>query len=120
MARSARVISIVGWVAVVWIFLRVASGGGTLRGVGYVLGTEPLGLVVLIVTSLIVAVVAIVAQVADVSWASPLSTAGAAIALITSMVLVLGEHDSAWVAGLASGMVLVVGIVRGRARSRHG
>ena len=117
MARFARVISIVGWVTVTGVLVRVTSGGGTLRGVRYVLGTEQLGVVVLIVTSLVVAIAAILALVRDVSWAWRFSTAGASIALITSIVLALGGHDSAWVAGIGAGLVLGVGIVRGQARS---
>ena len=118
MALSARVISIIGWVTVAGVLVRVTSGGGTLRGVGYVLGTEQLGVVVLIVTSLIVAIVAIAAWVGDRSWAWRFSSSGACIALLTSLVLALDGHASAWVAGLASSLVLAVGIIRGRAGSR--
>lgn len=112
-------ISIVGWVAVAGILVRVASGGGTLRGIGYVLTTEQLSVVVLIVASLSVAIVAIFAQARDLSSAWPFSNAGAAIALVTSLVLAIGGHDSAWVAGLASSLLLVTGIIAGRAL-RHG
>ena len=99
-------ISIIGWVAIAGILVRLTSGGGTLRGVGYVLGTEQLGVVVLIVTSLTVAIGAIVGLVGDVRWAWRFSSAGASIALITSLILVLDGHASAWVAGLASSLVL--------------
>jgi hypothetical protein len=117
LGRFARRIAILGWVAVVAIFARVASGGGTLRGVGYVMSTEEPGVVALVSVSLAVAIVAIVALLREASWAWRTSRAGAIVALATSLVLAIDGHDSALVAGLVSSVLLTVGILRGRLSS---
>jgi hypothetical protein len=114
MAVPARILSIAAWCVVAAVLLRVVSGGGTLRGVGHVLGTEPPLVVALIGASLIVASVSIVAQIRNVSWASPFSWISAAIALATSLVLDRGGHESAIVAAAASGLVLVADLSRSR------
>jgi hypothetical protein len=95
----------------------VASGGGTLRGVGYVISTEGPGVVALVSMSLAVAIVAIVALLLEASWAWRLSKAGAIVALATSLVLTIDGHDSGLVAGLVSSILLMLGIVRGRLTS---
>ena len=115
-ARMARVIAVVGWVVFGGVLLRVASGGGTLRGVGFVLGTESPLVVVLLAASLISGSLAIFALVRDMPSAWTISSAGAGIALATSGLLGLGGHRSALLAALASGVVLLVGIVVGRSR----
>lgn len=115
-ARIGRIIVVVGWVVFAGIVVRVASGGGTLRGVGYVLGTESPVVVVLVVASLISGSLAIFALVRDLSSAWAISSAGAGIALSTSLLLTLDGHESALLAAMASGLVLLVGIVVGRAR----
>ncbi len=99
--------------------VRVLSGGGTVRGVGYVLGTEPAALVALLLASLAVAVLAILGLARDASWALDVSNAGAGIALATSVLLALDGHDSANVAVLAAVVVLVTGLLGGM-RTRHG
>jgi hypothetical protein len=114
MGRFGRVIALLGWVALVALFLRVASGGGTMRGVGYVITTEEPWVVALVAASLAVGILA-VALLADASWAWRISTAGGGLALATSVVLAIGGHDSAILAGFVSGALLAMGIVRGRA-----
>ena len=115
-ARTARIIAVVGWVVFGGVLLRVVSGGGTLRGVGYVLGTESPLVVVLLAASLISGSLAIFALVRDLPSAWTISSAGAGIALATSGLLGLDGHRSALLAALASGLVLLVGIVVGRSR----
>ena len=95
----------------------MASGGGTLRGVGYVISTEGPGVVALVSASLAFAIVAIVALLREASWAWRLSRAGAILALATSLVLAIDGHDSGLVAGLVSSLLLTVGIIRGRLAS---
>jgi uncharacterized membrane protein len=116
MPLTARIVSIIGWCLVTAIILRVVSGGGTLRGVGYVLGTEPPGVVALMGATLVMAIVAIVAMTRDLPWASAFSVVGAGVALATSLVLDRGGHESAMVGAIASTLVIVIGIVGGRAR----
>ena len=115
MGRFARVFAALGWVAVVGLLLRVASGGGTMRGIGYVITTEPPLVVAFVAASLVVAIVAIVVLIREASWAWRFSTAGAGLALATSVVLAVGGHDSAILAVLVSGLLLAVGVVRCRA-----
>jgi hypothetical protein len=95
----------------------VASGGGTLRGVGYVISTEGPGVVALVSMSLGVAIVAIVALLLEASWAWRLSKAGAIVALATSLVLAIDGHDSGLLAGIVSSVLLTLGILRGRLTS---
>ena len=98
--------------------VRVLSGGGTVRGIGYVLGTEPLVLVALLFASLTVAVLAIVGLLRNRSWAWDVSTVGAGIALATSVFLGVDGHDSASIAIVAAVVVLAVGIL-GKVRVRE-
>jgi hypothetical protein len=72
--------------------------------------------VVLLVASLIAGSLAIFALVRDLPSAWTISSVGAGIALATSGLLGLGGHRSALLAALASGVVLVVGMVAGRLR----
>jgi hypothetical protein len=90
--------------------IRVLSGGGTVRGVGYVLGTEPAVLVALLLASLAVTVLAILGLLRDLSWAWGMSNAGAGIALATSVLLGLEGHGSANIALVAAGVVLAIGL----------
>ena len=120
MARTARIIAVVGWVVFAGVLIRVASGGGTLRGVGYVLGTESPLLVVLLAASLVSGTLAIFAFVRDMPSAWTISSAGAGIALATSVLLGLDGHQSAVLAALAAGLVLLVGVVVGRSRQQDG
>ena len=120
MAVPARILSVAAWCVVAAVLLRVVSGGGTLRGVGHVLGTEPPLVVALIGASLIVAIVSILAQIRDVSWASPFSRISAAIALATSLALDRGGHESAIVAAAASGLVLVADLIGRRTSLMRG
>ena len=99
--------------------VRVLSGGGTVRGVGFVLGTEPPVLVVLLFASLAVAVLAIVGLLRNGSWAWDLSNVGAGIALATSVFLGLDGHSSANLAVVAATVVLVIGLF-GEIRTREG
>ena len=115
-SRAARIVAVIGWVVFGGVVLRVVSGGGTLRGVGYVLDTEAPLLLVLIAASLVAGSVAVVALVRDVPWAWRASTAAAGVALLTSIVLGFDEHRSAALAAVASAAVLVMGIVAGRGR----
>jgi urea transporter len=95
--------------------VRVLSGGGTLTGVDFVLGTEPAVLVALLLGSLLVGVLAILGLALDRSWAWDVSNAGAAVALATSVLLGLDGHDSANVAVIAALVVLAIGLL-GRVR----
>lgn len=119
-ARTARIIAVVGWVVFGGVLLRVASGGGTLRGVGYVLGTESPVVVLLLAASLISGSLAIFALVRDLPSAWAISSAGAGIALATSALLGIDGHRSALLAALASGLVLLVGIAVGLRRKPGG
>ena len=91
--------------------VRVLSGGGTVRGVGFVLGTEPPVLVALLLASLGVAVLAILGLVRNLSWAWDVSNVGAGTALATSVFLGLDGHDSATVAVVAAVVLLVIGLL---------
>ena len=101
------------------MIVRVLSGGGTVRGVGFVLGTEPPVLVALLLASLTVAVLAVLGLLRDASWAWDVSNVGAGIALATSVFLGLDGHDSAGVAVVAAIVVLGIGIL-GEVRTREG
>jgi len=106
---------VLGWVVIGAVMVRVLSGGGTLTGVDFVLGTEPAVLVALLLGSLVVGVLAIVGLVLDRSWAWDVSNAGATIALVTSVLLELDGHDSANLAVIAAVVVLAIGLL-GRVR----
>jgi hypothetical protein len=118
--RAARIISVVGWVSFAAVVIRVVSGGGTLRGVGYVLGTEPVVLVAFLLASLAASGISILALLRDVPRAWAISVAAAVIALSTSLLLGLDGHGSAIFAAVASGVVLLVGLVVGRRRGWDG
>jgi hypothetical protein len=120
MTVPARIVSVVAWCVVAAILIRVVSGGGTLRGVGHVLRTEPLIVLALIAATLVVAIVSIAAQLRDFPWASHFSRIAAAIALATSLALDRGGHASAIVAAAASGVVLVADLIGSRTSSRSG
>jgi hypothetical protein len=106
----ARIVSLACWVVIVAVFGRIASGGGSLTGLGYVLVTEPAVVVVTGTLVLVCAAVAGYALVRDRPWAWPASRFGASVTLLGGLLLFLGGHDSAVVAGLAALVARVVAV----------
>lgn len=104
----ARIVSLAGWVVVVAVFGRIASGGGSLTGFGYVLVTEPVVVVLVGALVLICAAVAVYALVRDRPWAWHASRFGATVTMLGGLLLFLGGHDSAVLAGLAAIVVRVL------------
>lgn len=106
----ARVVSILCWVAVAAVLVRIVSGGGSLTGVGYVLATEPR---VALATGAIVLSTAVFVSVALLQrrpWAWRASAAGAGAALAGSLILVVDDHSSALVAAAAAALALTIGL----------
>lgn len=94
-SSDARVVIAAAWIVIAAVVLRIASGGGSLVGVRFVLGTEPL-LVVLAGSGLLAAAGAVLVGMARRrAWTSKLSDAAAVLA-VPGFLLLLGEgHDSA-------------------------
>lgn len=106
----ARVVSILCWITVAAVVLRILSGGGSLRGVGYVLATEPrlalaTGAVVLATATIVSAALLLRRR-----WAWRASTAGAAAVLWGSLILVIDDHSSGLIAAAAAGVALAIGV----------
>lgn len=106
----ARVASILCWITVAAVLVRIVSGGGSLRGVGYVLATEPR---LALATGAIVLSTAVLVSIALLQrrpWAWRASGAGAGAALAGSLILVIDDHSSALVAAAAAGLALAIGL----------
>lgn len=106
----ARTVSVLCWFTVAAVLVRILSGGGSLRGVGYVLATEPR---LALATGAIVLSTAVFVSVALLQrrpWAWRTSGAGAGAALAGSLILVIDDHSSALVAAAASALALTIGL----------
>lgn len=103
-----RSITIACWAVIAAVLLRIASGGGSLTGLGYVLRTEPALAVAAGAFSLITGAVVVLALVRGWWWAWAASRLGATIALAASVILVLGGHDSAVLAAAGAIVARVV------------
>ncbi|MFP5341655.1 MAG: hypothetical protein ACLGIJ_01835 [Candidatus Limnocylindria bacterium] len=97
------------WLVIAGLVVRIGSGGGTLTGVGYVLRTEPLA-VVLIGAGLLAVAVALVAALARRhvrAWRA--STIAAALVLPGWLLLFSDGHDSALLGVVAAILALWLG-----------
>lgn len=107
----ARVASILCWIVISAVLLRIVSGGGSLDGVGYVLSTEPrialAGGAALLLTAALVSE----ALIRDRPWAWRASRVGAAAALAGSLVLLVDRHSSGIIALAAAGLALAIAVV---------
>lgn len=110
----ARLASVVGWVVIVTVILRIVSGGGSVAGIGYVLSTEPRIAIYAGAIVLASAVVMTGALLLRRTWAWRSSRIGAAAALVGCLVLVVDGHPSALVAGAAAATILAIGVVMTR------
>lgn len=109
-ALGARSLSILAWLVIVVVMIRVLSGGGTLTGVGYVLSTESPIELAFMAGSFIVAAAAMVAIARDRPGAWSFAWMGAVFAMISSVVLLVSDHESAAIAIAAAGLALVVAV----------
>lgn len=97
------------WLVIGGLVVRIASGGGSLVGFGYVLQTEPFA-VVLIGTGLLAIAIAVVASLvrrSDSAWRA--STLAAILVLPGWLLLYVNGHDSAVLGALAAGAALWLG-----------
>jgi|GEM_PF-3489268 len=94
-STGIRVAVVASWVVIAAIVLRIASGGGSLVGLRFVLDTEPL-IVVMVGSGLLVAAgIVVVGMARRSAWAARASDVLAALA-VPGFLLLLGEgHDSA-------------------------
>lgn len=106
----ARIVSILCWITVAAVLVRIVSGGGSLRGVGYVLATEPRLALAAGAIVLSTAVFVSIALFQRRPWAWRASGAGAGTALAGSIILVIDDHSSALVATAAAGLALAIGL----------
>lgn len=113
---GARSSSIIGWLIIAAVLVRIVSGGGTLDGVWYVLSTKSPFTLALVATTILIAALAMVALVQDRSWAWSASWRGALFALACAAVLLIGGHESAALAAAAAAGVLIVGVAMGLRR----
>lgn len=107
----ARIVSVLCWMTVAVVLLRMVSGGGSVAGIGYVLATEPR---LAILTGALVLTTAAIVSVALVQrrpWAWRASWIGAAAALVGSLLLVVDDHASGLLAAAAAGLALAIGVV---------
>lgn len=114
---AIRALAIASWTTILVVLLRIVSGGGSLRGVGYVLETEPRVVVAIGALVLVGGLVAISGLLLDAAWAWRASGAASAIALAAGLVLLAGGHDSAWLVVLAAALGLVLTVRAGTAAS---
>lgn len=109
LSASARLASILCWLAIAVVVLRIVSGGGSLMGVGYVLATEPRIAITTGAVVLITATVVSIALAQGRPWAWRASRVGAAAALAGSVILVIDDHSSGLLAAAAAGLALAIG-----------
>ncbi|MFP5343063.1 MAG: hypothetical protein ACLGIJ_09080 [Candidatus Limnocylindria bacterium] len=108
-APLARAAIVACWIAIGGLVVRIGSGGGSLIGVGYVLRTEPLA-VVLIGAGLLAVAIAVVAGLVrrtDGAWRT--STIAALLVLPGWLLLYADGHDSAVLGALAACAALWLG-----------
>ena len=97
------------WVVVGVILIRMASGGGTLVGLEYVLNEAPLPAVLAGGTLLLAAIVLVAAFARDAAWAWRASAGVAVVAIAFCVVVGLRGHESAWLLGGAAIVALWIG-----------
>ncbi len=112
---AARIASIAGWIVIMAVVARIASGGGTLRGVNFVLLTEPLVAVLAGAMTLLAAAVALFDLLRARPGAWRLSIGGGLVALVTHGLLYLVGHESALLGAAAAVLVIGAGVL-GRRR----
>lgn len=108
LSTGIRVAVVANWIVIAAIVLRMASGGGSLGGLRFVLDTEPL-IVVMVGSGLLVASgIVVVGMARRSAWAARASDVLAALA-VPGFLLLLGEgHDSAAFGVLAAATALAL------------
>lgn len=114
LAIGARWLSILCWLVIVAVTIRVLSGGGTLVGVGFVLSTESPLVLASLAATFISAVTGMVHIIRDRtgSWSSAWKLA--LFALTGAAGLLLGGHESALFAIAAAGLALAIALAMTR------
>lgn len=110
LATGARSLSILAWLVIIGVMIRVLSGGGTLTGVGYVLSTESPVTLALVGGALVVAGAAMVVIARDRPGTWSFAGRGALFAVVSSVVLLAADHESAAIAIAAAVLALVVAL----------
>lgn len=111
--------SLLSWLVIVAVIVRVISGGGTLVGVGYVFRTESAVALAFIAATLIAAGAATLAIARGRPGWWSLSRRGALVALVSSVVLLLADHESALFAIVAAILAwAIASAMASRARRR--
>lgn len=119
LAIGARSVSLLSWLVVVAVMLRVLSGGGTLVGVGYVLSTESPVLLAFVAATFLVAAAAIISIARDHAGAWTNAWKRALLALTGAVVLWIAGHESAVFAIAAASLASVVAVVMALRESRE-
>lgn len=116
LSAGARAAVAAAWLTIAAVVLRIASGGGSLIGVRFVLDTEPL-LVVLVGCGLLAAAGAVLIGTARRhDWATRVSDVAAVLAVPGFLLLLAEGHDSA-VFGIVAAAVALSAPRLDRARS---
>jgi len=118
LAIGARSLSILSWLVIVAVMIRVLSGGGTLAGVGYVLSTESPVVLAFVAATFIVAAATTVTIARGRPGAWSASWRGALFALVSGGVLLYADHESAVFAIAAAGLALAIAVAMASRASR--
>lgn len=103
-----RVAVIASWAVIAAVVLRIASGGGSLVGVRFVLETEPFFLLLVGSGLLAAAGIVMVGMTRRSAWAERVADVLTALAIPAFLLLLAEGHDSAVFGLVAAGTALSV------------
>jgi hypothetical protein len=103
-------VSALAWLVVAAVLVRMASGGGTLTGLDYVLTEAPTLVIVAGTALLIAAVVLFVALLGGLSAAPRASLIAAVPAIAFGVAAGIVHHESGWVLAGAAVVAVAIGI----------
>jgi hypothetical protein len=106
--RWSNVVSAAAWFVIALVIVRIASGGGTLDGLDFVVRAEPRLAVLVGAVLVAVAIILIGGFLFGAGWARRVSVVAGAIAVMFGLVLGYRGHESAWVLAAAALIALAV------------
>ena len=98
------------WLVVAVVLVRMASGGGTVDGLNYVVDRAPAWALVGGAVLLVSAVGLVLAFALGASRARTASAVAAIIAIAFAVMAGLSGHESSWILGAAAAVALVVAV----------
>ncbi len=107
-STMTRVAVIASWAVIAAVVLRIASGGGSLVGVRFVLETEPFFLLLVGSGLLAAAGIVMVGMTRRSAWAERVADVLTALAIPAFLLLLAEGHDSAVFGLVAAGTALSV------------